>query len=96
MRSLSSSASSGPPRTYERLNALCCTAPIINTNRELAIEIQEKNVADAIHCGADALITICPICDRVLQRPTSQHGLPKIFVTDLVRIALGEKSWPNG
>jgi Fe-S oxidoreductase len=84
-----------PPRNYEGLNALCCTAPIINTNRDLAIEIQEKNVADAIECGADALITICPICDRVLQRPTSQHGLPKIFVTDLCRIALGEKSWPD-
>lgn len=85
-----------PPRLYERLNAVCCTAPIINTNRELAIDIQEKNVKDAIECGADALITSCPICDRVLRRPTSQLGLPKIFITDLCRIALGEKSWPEG
>ena len=85
-----------PPRQYERLNAVCCTAPIINTNRELAIDIQEKNVKDAIECGADALITICPICDAVLRRPTSRLGLPKIFITDLCRIALGEKSWPDG
>ena len=85
-----------PSRVYERLNAVCCTAPIINTNRELAIDIQEKNVKDAIECGADAIITSCPICDRVLRRPTSQLGLPKIFITDLCRIALGEKSWPEG
>ena len=85
-----------PPRQYERLNAVCCTVPIINTNRELAIDIQEKNVKDAIECGADALITICPICDAVLRRPTSRLGLSKIFITDLCRIALGEKSWPDG
>jgi len=85
-----------PPRQYERLNAVCCTAPIIGTNRELAIDIQKKNMEDAIECGADALITSCPICDRVLRRPTSQFGLPKIFITDLCRIALGEKPWPEG
>jgi len=84
-----------PPRQYERLNAVCCTAPIINTDRELAVEIQEKNVKDAIDCGADALITSCPVCDRALRRPTSQFGLPKIFITDLCRMALGEKSWPQ-
>jgi len=84
-----------PPRRYERLNAVCCTVPIIQTNRELAIDIHLKNIKDAIECGADALITICPICDAVLRRPTSQLGLPKIFITDLCRIALGEKSWPN-
>jgi Fe-S oxidoreductase len=84
-----------PPRNYERLNAVCCSAPIIHTNRELAIDIQRKNVEDAINCGADALITSCPICDKVMRRPTSQIGLPKIFVTDLCRMALGEISWPE-
>jgi len=80
-----------PSRQYERLNAVCCTAPIIHTNRELAIDIQKKNFEDAIECGADALITSCPVCDSVLRRPSSQFGLPKIFITDLCRIALGEK-----
>ena len=85
-----------PPRQFERLDALCCTLPIIKTNRELAIDIQEKNINDAIACGAGALITICPVCDQVLRRPTSRFGLPKIFITDLCRMALGEKSWPEG
>ena len=84
-----------PPRQYEGLDSVCCTAPIIRTNLELAVDIQEKNINDAIACGADALITICPICDAALRRPTSRLGLPKIFITDLCRMALGEKSWPD-
>jgi len=84
-----------PRRKYERLDALCCSAPIIYTNRELAIDIQKRNFEDAIACGADAIVTCCPVCDRVLRRPSSQFGLPKIFITDLCRIALGEKPWPG-
>jgi len=83
-----------PPRKYERETALCCTAPIIRTNVDMAVEFQEKNVRDAIDCGADALITLCPVCDRVMRRPTGQLGLTKIYITDLCRIALGEKTWP--
>lgn len=83
-----------PPRQYERLDALCCSGPVIFTNDELAVDIQEKNMKDTIECGADALITCCPVCDRVLERPTSQFGLPKIFITDLCRMALGEKPFP--
>ena len=83
-----------PPRKYERETALCCTAPIIATRLEMAVEFQEKNVRDAIECGADALVTLCPVCDRVMRRPTGQLGLTKIYITDLCRIALGEKPWP--
>ncbi len=81
-------------RQYEGLNAVCCSAPVIGTDRELAVDIQNKNVNDAIESGADAMVTICPICDAVMRRPTSRLGLPKIFITDLCRIALGEKDWP--
>ena len=83
-----------PPRKYERETALCCTAPIIRTNVDMAVEFQEKNVRDAIDCGADALVTLCPVCDRVMRRPTDQLGLTKIYITDLCRIALREKPWP--
>jgi len=85
-----------PPRKYERETALCCTAPIIRTNVDMAVAYQEKNVNDAIDCGADALITLCPVCDRVMRRPTGQLGLTKIYITDLCRIALGEIPWPDG
>lgn len=85
-----------PSRKYERETALCCTAPIIRLKTDMAVEFQEKNVRDAIDCGADALVTLCPVCDRVMRRPTGQLGLTKIYITDLCRIALGEKAWPVG
>ena len=84
-----------PPRKYERETALCCSASIINVWRDRAIEIQAKNIDDAMQCGADAIITLCPMCDRVLRRPTSERGLNKIFITDLCRMALKEKPFPE-
>ncbi len=50
---------------------------------------------DAVKCGADALVTLCPMCDRVLRKPTTERGLRKIYITDLVRMALGEKTFPD-
>ena len=82
-------------RQYERLNALCCSVPVLFMNKELALDIQKKNFEDAIACGADAMITSCPLCDWVLRRPSAKLGLPKIFITELCRMALGEKSWPE-
>lgn len=81
-----------PRRNYEGERALCCTAPIIRVFPELAQEVQRKNVQDAIDCGAQALITLCPTCDRILRRPTEAMGLRKIYITDLCRMALGEIS----
>jgi len=84
-----------PKREYERENALCCTGAFIKVYPQLAAEYQAKNVDDAIQCGADALVTLCPMCDRVLRRPTTERGLRKIYITDLVRMALGEKPFPD-
>jgi Fe-S oxidoreductase len=84
-----------PTRKYERLNALCCTGPLIYTNRELAVDIQKKNFDDAIACGAEVVVTSCPLCYGVFRRPSAQFNLPDIFITDLCRIALGEKPWPE-
>jgi Fe-S oxidoreductase len=84
-----------PNRRYDRTEAICCTAPLIYTNRELAIDIQKSNFEDAIACGVDAIITSCPTCYGVFRRPSKQFDLPNIFITDLCRIALGERPWPD-
>jgi ferredoxin len=79
-----------PSRRYERGSALCCTAPIIRVFPELAQEVQAKNIDDAMNCGADAIVTLCPVCDRILRRPSEARGFPKIYITNLCRMALGE------
>ncbi|MFA5400137.1 MAG: (Fe-S)-binding protein [Dehalococcoidia bacterium] len=83
-----------PKREYEREKALCCSGAFVKVYPQLAAEVQAKNVDDAIRCGADVLVTLCPMCDRVLRRPTTERGLRKVFITDLVRMALGEKAFP--
>ncbi len=83
-----------PRRKYERETALCCTGSIIRVFPELAQEVQDKNVEDAIQCGADAIVTLCPMCDRVLRRPTLARDFPKIYITDLCRMALQEVEFP--
>jgi Fe-S oxidoreductase len=81
-------------RKYEGLKALCCGGPALAVNKELALNIQNDNINDAIENNAEAMITICPMCDAVMLDQTSKAGLPKIFITDLCRMALGEVSWP--
>lgn len=83
------------PRKYDREAALCCGGPIVHAHPALAREIQAKNIDDAITCGAEAIITLCPMCDRILRRPAAALGLKKIFITDLCRMALGEKVFPE-
>jgi len=83
-----------PKRKYERENALCCTGAFLKVFPQLATDTQARNVDDAIQAGADALVTLCPLCDRVLRKPTTERAFGKIYITDLVRMALGEKTWP--
>jgi Fe-S oxidoreductase len=81
-------------RTYEGVDALCCGGPALFVNRELGMKIQGDNIRDALDNRAEALITICPMCDTVMKGETAKAGLPQIFITDLCRMALGEVSWP--
>ena len=81
-------------RKYEGVDALCCGGPALLVNRELGLKIQADNIQDALDNDAEALITICPMCDMVMKGETAKAGLPQIFVTDLCRMALGEVVWP--
>jgi Fe-S oxidoreductase len=83
-------------RKYQGMDALCCGGPALFVNRELGMRMQGDNIRDAMDNGAGALVTICPMCDTVLREETSKAGLPKIFITDLCRMALGEVAWPSG
>lgn len=83
-------------RAYEGVEALCCGGPALFVNRELGMKMQNDNIRDAQDHGAEALITICPMCDTVMKGETAKACLPQIFITDLCRMALGEVPWPAG
>jgi heterodisulfide reductase subunit B len=81
-------------RKYEGLNALCCGGPALAVNKDLGLNMQKENIKDALDNNAEAMIIICPMCDAMMRDQISKAGLPKIFITDLCRMALGEISWP--
>jgi len=77
-------------RKYDRQNALCCAFPLMVTDPQRAIGYKNKNIEDARGHGAEALITLCPLCYQSLAPVVSEHGLPAYTLIDLVRLALGE------
>jgi Fe-S oxidoreductase len=83
-----------PVRKYERENALCCSGPVVRLDRERALKIQDMNLTDAKGTGAEAMIFLCPWCLRTLGEASRQRGLAPILITDLCRVALGEKPFP--
>jgi len=77
-------------RRYDRRNALCCAAGLARLQPQRARPIIDKNIADAMACGADAMVFLCPTCCMLMSGACEESGLPPIFITDLCRMALGE------
>lgn len=77
-------------RQYDRENALCCAAGIIEMHPERALPIVDKNVKDAKAYGADAMVFLCLGCYWLMSGLCEERGLPSVFIADLGRMALGE------
>ncbi len=78
-------------REYDRENALCCTAPQGQLGKgDMAKENIKRNMDDAVKHGAQAMVTMCPMCYDTLKRPIRKAGMKKLFIHELVRLALGE------
>jgi Fe-S oxidoreductase len=83
------------PRKYDRQDALCCGAAIMERDPEKRLKLQDKNITDAIGYGAEAMVMLCPICLMTLSQPCREHGLPPVYLTSLCRMALGEIPFPS-
>jgi Fe-S oxidoreductase len=82
------------PRRYDRQDALCCGAPFMARGSEGGSYLIDKNITDAKGYQADAMVILCPICWMSLSQPCRERGLPPVYITDLCRMALGEKPFP--
>ncbi|MBA3028571.1 MAG: (Fe-S)-binding protein [Desulfobacteraceae bacterium] len=82
-------------RTYVGENALCCGATILGQkkqgSRQYCADIQEKNIADMKNAGAQICVFNCPACMQTLATPVSKAGMMPLFMSDLCRLAIGEK-----
>ena len=79
-------------REYDREKALCCAAPFpMKGKGNLVRSTQNKNIQDMVDHGAEVAIFNCPMCKDTLERKASAQGLKSYFISDLARMALGEK-----
>jgi ferredoxin len=83
------------PRKYDRQDALCCGAAIMDKEPEKGMKLRDKNITDAKGYGADAMVVLCPICWMMLSQPCLERGLPPVYLTNLCRMALGEEPFPE-
>ncbi|HDM09888.1 MAG TPA: (Fe-S)-binding protein [Desulfobacteraceae bacterium] len=81
-------------RKYDRESAQCCGGLFSRIYPDRIKPMMEANIRDGIEAGADAMVFLCPLCMGALAKPASDNGLKPIFITQLVRMALGELAFP--
>ncbi|MCX6676239.1 MAG: CoB--CoM heterodisulfide reductase iron-sulfur subunit B family protein [Methanothrix sp.] len=80
-----------------RLKTLCCGGPIFMPQEQAAEDIAFKILMEAKVAGADVIVAVCPLCHLMLdvkqkaleQKRKEKIGIPVLYVTQLVGIALG-------
>lgn len=75
-------------RRYDRLNGLCCGAPLMAVDRKRALEIKCRNIKDAKESGAEAMVFLCPMCYLNLRSLCRKQDIKPIFITELCAQAL--------
>jgi Fe-S oxidoreductase len=78
-------------RKYDRESALCCGSLFSRIDPERIKPTMAKNIQDALGAGAEAMVFLCPVCMRALAKPALEQGLKPVFITQLARMALGER-----
>ncbi|MFH2130080.1 MAG: (Fe-S)-binding protein [bacterium] len=83
-------------REYVDENALCCGGTILGQkkkgSRQFAVEIQNRNIEDMKNAGAQICVFNCPACMQTLGKPVAKKGIMPMFMSDLCRLAIGEKT----
>ena len=80
-----------------RHKTACCGGPIFMPREDAADDIAFAILAEAKEAGAEVIVTVCPLChlmldakQRALEDKKGQKiGIPVLYVTQLVGIALG-------
>ena len=75
----------------------CCGGPIFMPREDAADDIAFAILAEAKEAGAEVIVTVCPLCHLMLdakqraleQKKGQKIGIPVLYVTQLVGIALG-------
>ena len=80
-------------RKYDRESALCCGGMFSRIYPDRIKPTMAGNLRDAKENKAEAMVFLCPLCMVTLGKAADENGLKPIFITQLVRMALGELQW---
>ena len=80
-----------------RKKTACCGGPIFMPQEKAADDIAFGILSEARRAGAEVIVTVCPLCHLMLdakqkileQKKGEMIGIPVLYVTQLVGIALG-------
>jgi heterodisulfide reductase subunit B len=80
-----------------RLKTFCCGGPIFMPQEEAAEDVAYRILKEAKKAGAEVIVTLCPLCHLMLDakqkaiesKRGEKIGIPVLYVTQLVGIALG-------
>jgi Fe-S oxidoreductase len=84
-------------RKYDGTDALCCGVEHAGPDLKLFPRgknfqpYREKNIRDALDHGAQAMVYLCPMCFKALSGQARSVGMINYMVSDICRLALGEK-----
>ncbi len=82
-------------REFAGENALCCAGAIQGQkragSRKRAAEVQRKNVEDMKRAGAEVCVFNCPACFETLGSMVARWGIRPVHMSDLCRLAIGER-----
>ncbi|MCF8049672.1 MAG: (Fe-S)-binding protein [Desulfobacterales bacterium] len=82
-------------RAYDRDTALCCGTIFSKIYPEKIQSVQQKNMDDMVNAGSEAMVFLCPVCMAGLASLVKQRDRSPIFITELVRMAVGELPFPD-
>jgi heterodisulfide reductase subunit B len=78
----------------------CCGGTLGLTQTDVALELTAKILRNARDCGADIVVTACPLCHVNLDARQSQIGLdfqmPVLYLTQLMALAFGYEEKETG
>jgi heterodisulfide reductase subunit B2 len=81
----------------------CCGGSLALTKTDLVLKLSGKLIDMAINVGADAMVTMCPMCQANLdtrqadisKQTGKPYAMPILYLTELMGIALGATDYRN-
>lgn len=82
---------------FDRFTSACCGSSVLLTSEDVALKLSYDIMKGAKDSGADAVVTMCPLCHlnldfkqkKMQKRFKEKLGIPVIYFTQILGLAFG-------